>query len=290
MVIGDLGDPSIVDHAVKGAATVFHVGAAMRGGPRDFEAGTVWGTRNVVDACLRHASGRLVYVSSMSVLDHAGREPGQVLTENYVFEPHPEWRGAYTQTKLAAEKMVSDAIRDHGLPATILRPGQIFGPGAERVTPNGVLALAGRWVAVGPGVQTLPLVYADDVVDALLLAAEEPGAVGRLFNIVDTTPVTQQATWRAASPAWAAACACCACLAGCSWCSGGVEHWVRLLKREVPLTPLPRAFACAACEPSIPRAARNVLGLASRGRGGPPAWTPPSAATEPQRCDPPGPQ
>ena len=237
MVIGDLGDPAIVDHAVKGATTVFHVGAAMRGGPRDFEAGTVWGTRNVVEACLRHASGRLVYVSSMSVLDHAGRDPLQVLTEGYAFEPHPEWRGAYTQNKLTAEKIVSDTIRDHALPAVILRPGQIFGPGAERVTPNGALALAGRWVAVGPGQQTLPLVYADDVVDALLLAAEQPKAVGRIFNIVDTTPVTQQAY-----------------LARCQDYLGselrtlrvprwlfmalglGVETLGKLLKREVPLT------------------------------------------------------
>ena len=40
-VIGDLGDPRIVDHAVKGAGVVYHVGAAMRGGPRDFEGGGV---------------------------------------------------------------------------------------------------------------------------------------------------------------------------------------------------------------------------------------------------------
>ncbi len=237
MVVGDLGDPSIVDHAVNGASTVFHVGAAMRGGPRDFEAGTVWGTRNVIDACLRHANSRLVYVSSMSVLDHAGRDPLQELTESYAFEPHPEWRGAYTQTKLTAEKMISDAIRDHGLPATILRPGQIFGPGAERVTPNGTLALAGRWVAVGPGQQTLPLVHADDVVDALLLAAQEPRAVGRVFNIVDTTPVTQQAYLTR-----------CQSYLGTELRTLRVPYWLfmtlglgvetlgKLLKRDVPLT------------------------------------------------------
>src|SRR5690606_28482935 len=46
VVIGDLGDPRSVEHAVKGAGVVYHVGAAMRGSARDFEAGTVWGTRN----------------------------------------------------------------------------------------------------------------------------------------------------------------------------------------------------------------------------------------------------
>jgi predicted dehydrogenase/nucleoside-diphosphate-sugar epimerase len=191
VVVGDLGDPRIVGHAVAGARTVYHVGAAMRGDAREFEAGTVWGTRNVIDACLRHGPARLVYVSSLSVLDHAGRNPAVAVTEASAYEPRPDDRGAYTQTKLAAERMVVEAIREHGLPAVILRPGQIVGPGAERVTPNGTLAIAGRWIAVGPRTQTLPLVYVDDVVDGLLLAAESPAATGRVFNLVDPHTVTQ---------------------------------------------------------------------------------------------------
>src|SRR3546814_3427259 len=88
----------------------------MRGSAGDFEAGTVWGTRNVVRACREHGVRKLVYVSSMGVLDHAGRKPGMVVTEDYPVEPHPDLRGAYTRTKLAAEREVRDAIRDHALP------------------------------------------------------------------------------------------------------------------------------------------------------------------------------
>ena len=236
-VIGDLGDPRIVDHAVRGAATVYHVGAAMRGGPRDFEAGTTWGTRNVVEACMAHGSQRLVYVSSMSVYDHAGRDPAAKMTEASAFEPHPEWRGAYTRTKLDAEECVRNAIDNRGLPAVILRPGQIFGPGAEQVTPNGVIALAGRWVAVGSPAQALPLVYVDDVVDALLLAETTSQAVGGTFNIVDTATVTQEAYLQRAQrklgpklkrvrvPTWI--------FMGLGF---GVELLGKALKREVPLT------------------------------------------------------
>ena len=190
-VIGDLGDPDIVDHAVAGARLVYHVGAAMRGGARDFEAGTVWGTRNVVDACLRHDVARLVHVSSLSVLDHAGRDETVKLTENSAYEPHPERRGAYTQSKLAAERLVRTAVAERGLRAVVVRPGQIFGPGAERVTPNGTLAIAGRWIAVGGPEQSLPLVYVDDVIDALLLAATARDAAGGVFNIVDPEAVSQ---------------------------------------------------------------------------------------------------
>jgi nucleoside-diphosphate-sugar epimerase len=237
MVIGDLGDPRMVAHAVAGARIVYHVGAAMRGSPRDFEAGTVWGTRNVVDACKANATERLVYVSSMSVFDHAGRDPGARMTESSAFEPHPQWRGAYTQTKLTAEDCVRHAIEAGGLPAVILRPGQIFGPGAERVTPNGVIALAGRWVAVGNGAQTIPLVYADDVVDALVLAADAPAATGRVFNVVDPQPITQQAYLVRCKrklgdelkivrvPVWV--------FMGLGF---GVEMLGKVLKRDVPLT------------------------------------------------------
>ncbi len=237
MLVGDLGDPRIVAHAVAGAGVVYHVGAAMRGSPRDFEAGTTWGTRNVVNACLAAGSQRLVYVSSLSVFDHAGRNPAARLTETSAFEPHPQWRGAYTQTKLAAERMVADAMATHALPAVIIRPGQIFGPGAERVTPNGTIALAGRWVAVGSPRQTIPLVYLDDVVDALLLAARSSDAIGQVFNVVDPTPVTQQAYLGRVkkklgdglrimrTPTWLFMAL-----------GTGVELLGKLLKRDVPLT------------------------------------------------------
>jgi len=235
-IIGDLGDPTIVNHAVIGARTIYHVGAAMRGGQRAFEAGTVWGTRNIIDACVRHDIERLVYVSSLSVLDHAGRDPNVSMTESSAYEPYPERRGAYTQTKLNAERMVLDAIRDHGLRAVILRPGQIFGQGAEAVTPNATIALAGRWIAVGSGRVTLPLVYRDDVVDALLLAAETPAIVGKIFNLVDTDTISRDdylvrvrqrlPTQRIMhAPNWV--------FMALGW---GVELLGKLLRRDVPLT------------------------------------------------------
>ena len=189
--VGDLGDPHAVSHAVQGVDLVYHAGAATRGDAGDFSAGTVYGTRNVVDACLRWRVKRLVYVSSLSVLDHAGRDPATPLTESAVLEPHPGLRGLYTQSKLEAESLVVQAIRNNGLPAVILRPGQIFGPGAEGVTPNGVVSLAGRWIAVGPPAQTLPLVFVEDVIDALLLAARTPGIAGQCFHVVDPKALRQ---------------------------------------------------------------------------------------------------
>jgi predicted dehydrogenase/nucleoside-diphosphate-sugar epimerase len=237
VVVGDLGDPRAVDHAITGTPLVFHVGAAMRGGPREFEAGTTWGTRNVVDSCVRRHVKRLVYVSSLSVLDHAGRDPAQAVTETSAYEPHPTWRGAYTQTKLVAEQAVLEAVRAHGLPAVIVRPGQIFGPGAEKVTPNGTIALAGRWIAVGDATQTLPLVFVDDVVDALLMAALSPDAPGHVFNVVDPATVTQGEYLERVRARLGPSLRVIRVPTGVfMWLAWGVELLGKVLKRDVPLT------------------------------------------------------
>ena len=158
------------------------------------------------------------------------------MNEQSAYEPHPDKRGAYTRTKLAAERCVLDAIRDRGLPAVVVRPGQIFGPGAERVTPNGTIALAGRWIAVGDGTQTLPLVYRDDAVDALLLAAERPDAAGRMFNVVDPDELPQQDYLRRCRQALPDLGVSRSPTGLFMLLAHGVELLGRLLKREVPLT------------------------------------------------------
>jgi predicted dehydrogenase/nucleoside-diphosphate-sugar epimerase len=191
VICGDLGDPEVVDRAVEGVQCVIHAGAAMKGSATDFRRGTVVGTQNVIESSLRHGVKRFVYISSLSVLDFAGHDGCAPVTESYTYEPLPEKRGLYTQTKLEAELMVLDAIKQRGLAAVVLRPGQIFGSGSELVTPGGVISLAGHWYVVGSGKLPLSLVYVEDVVDAIILAMRYAGSA-HTFNIVDPEPVTQR--------------------------------------------------------------------------------------------------
>jgi predicted dehydrogenase/nucleoside-diphosphate-sugar epimerase len=175
-VYGSLGEPDVVDRAVAGVEVVYHVGAAMKGGAEEYQAGTVCGTRNIVEACRRHGVKRLVYVSSMGVLDHAGHPDDVPVNESSPLEPNPQQRGVYTQTKLEAERIVLAAVRAGAVNAVVIRPGQIFGPSAEQVSPNGVIGIAGQWIVAGGGERKLPLVYVEDVVDGLLAAATAPAA------------------------------------------------------------------------------------------------------------------
>ena len=192
IVIGELGDPESVDSAITGVDTVFHVGAATRGPWSDHQCATIGGTTNVVNSCLRHHIRKLVYVSSLSVLNYTGLPRHVRLSEVSQLEASPEKRGFYPNAKLQAEQIVREAIQNHGLPAVILRPGSIFGPGAERVPPYGIVCLGNRWLVIGRGDTILPLVYVDDVVDALLRAAESDRALGRVVHLVDPNQITQR--------------------------------------------------------------------------------------------------
>jgi predicted dehydrogenase/nucleoside-diphosphate-sugar epimerase len=188
---GNLGDPAAVDRAVKGAEIVIHCGAAMKGGWPEHKGGTVAGTQNVIDACKQHKVKQLVHISSMSVIDWAGSAGNGPVSEAANLEPRPDERGAYTRAKLEAEQLVTAAAAA-GLPAVILRPGQIFGGGIPLI--NGAVArnAGGRWLVLGDGKLELPLVYIDDVVDSILCAITKKLTHGEVIQIIDPEHLTQE--------------------------------------------------------------------------------------------------
>jgi predicted dehydrogenase/nucleoside-diphosphate-sugar epimerase len=187
---GNLGDPEAVDRAVEGAERVIHCGAATSGGwPEQFGA-TVVGTRNVIDSCRKHGVRQLVHISSMSVLDWAGAAGGK-LTESSPLEPRPEERGAYTRSKLEADRDVSAAAAA-GLPAVILRPGLIFGGGIGLLGGSVARRAGKRWMILGDGRLPLPLVYMEDVVDAISAAVERDLTAGEVIHLVDHERLTQE--------------------------------------------------------------------------------------------------
>ena len=187
---GNLGDPDAVGRAIAGAATVIHCGAATSGSWAEHEGATVVGTSNVIAACKKHQVKQLVHISSMSVVDRAGSAGNGAVTEDTNLEPRAAERGAYTRAKLAAEQAVSDAAQA-GLPTVILRPGQIFGGGIPLI--NGAVArnAGGRWLVLGDGKLELPLVYIDDVVDAITSAAAKKLTKGEVIQIIDPDHLTQ---------------------------------------------------------------------------------------------------
>lgn len=190
-VIGDLSDSAAIDRAVQGAEVVVHCAAAMKGDWAEHKASTVDGTQNVIEACKKHGVKQLVYISSMAVFDWAGKSDNGVVDENVALEPRAEKRGAYTRAKLEAERLVTEAAQQ-GLPCVILRPGQLFGGGIPLITGAVARNVRGRWLVLGDGKLELPLVYIDDVVDAIAASIEKKLTSGEVIHIIDPERLTQQ--------------------------------------------------------------------------------------------------
>jgi len=90
---------------------------------------------------------------------------------------------------MAVQRMIA---REH-LPAVIVRPDQIFGPGDHLHFGRMAARLrAGKGVIVGSGDNALPLVYVSDAVEGLLLALDHEAAVGRAYNVTNDNPLTQK--------------------------------------------------------------------------------------------------
>ncbi len=188
-VVGDLGDPPMAFRAIEGMETVFHVAGAVSGSDVNFRRCNVVATRNVVDGCLKHGIRQLVYVSSLSVLKTAGVR-GQI-DESSALEPLAEKRGGYTQSKLEAECIVSDAARCRQLPAVILRPAEIVSEETTRLS-AGVGFRKGRNVIVlGGGRVAVPLIDLRDVVDAMIACRARSIVDGSIVHLVDRHVLTQ---------------------------------------------------------------------------------------------------
>ena len=189
--IGNLGDPAFVNGAVKGATTIIHCGAVVKGTESDHLAGTIVGTRNVVEAALEHKAAQVIHVSSMSVIDNLGLD-GRSVDETSATEPRADERGAYTRAKLEAERIVSAAAHDDKLPAVILRPGAIIGGGVALAGLGGAMGGgASRFLVLGDGEVNVGLVYVDDAVDAVMAAMDRKVVGGEIIQLCDSEPWSQ---------------------------------------------------------------------------------------------------
>jgi nucleoside-diphosphate-sugar epimerase len=253
VVLGDLGDPEAVDQVLEGSTAVFHIGAAMSGGQAAHEAATIMGTRNVVNACLAHHVPKLIYISSLSVIDWAGHLASQPVTESAALEPAPQRRGYYTQAKVEAERIVRAAAEEKGLPVIILRPGQIWTETSPLISAAVGIRAGSHLVVIGDDSNLLPLVHVDDVVEGIMLAAQSSFCRAEVFQFVDDELMSREELVhlfiRAREPKLKVTHISLrlACLfAGC------VERLAEMLHRPVPVSPYrlrsavaPLVFDCA---------------------------------------------
>jgi nucleoside-diphosphate-sugar epimerase/predicted dehydrogenase len=187
LAFGDVRDVGAMRQAMDGIELVYHLASARGGDWADYYRTTVTGTQNVLQAAEQAGVKRIVYVSSMGVLDAAHFPARGSIDEAYPLEPQPEMRGYYSRAKLEAEQLVQQYVAVGKLEICLLRPGLVYGPRSKQsfLSDAGFRVSEGLALVTGLGGRRLRLIYVDNLVDAMLLAGQHPAAAGRLYHIVD---------------------------------------------------------------------------------------------------------
>jgi nucleoside-diphosphate-sugar epimerase len=183
IVQGDISEPGPWQEQTAGAELVIHTAAIVRFGgeyERFWRINTV-GTRNVIQAAVGAGARRFVHLSSIVVF---GLDYPDGVDETWPVKP----TGApYTDAKIAAEQVVLAAHAAGDILCTIVRPGDVYGPGSGPWLVRPLDAIKSGGFAIPDGVVTP--VYVDDLVDGIVLAGADSRAVGQIFTLTDGTKV-----------------------------------------------------------------------------------------------------
>jgi len=187
---GDVMDAEATRSAVDGCQIVIHCAAIAGVYSVDRNAVTTMevnmlGTNQVVRAALAARVERFVEFSTSEVYGpfiHKGREDD--LT---TIGPVGANRWVYAASKLASEHLSFAHYKEDGLPLTIVRPFNVYGP--RQVGDGAIRGIVLQALQHAPitlyndGTQIRAWCYVDDFVDGVLRCAEQPAAVGHAFNL-----------------------------------------------------------------------------------------------------------
>jgi 2-alkyl-3-oxoalkanoate reductase len=181
----DISDQGVIERAVQGVNTVYHLAAATTGGWEAFQAVTIEASRRLLQILAAASSARVIFVSSLGNYDGGAMSPGVTIDEDFPLERASAGRGYYALAKTQAELAAHPFLLHHAIRLTIVRPGIVYGPGMKNPLTGVAFSLKGRaWIMLGNGNKPLPLAYIDDVADTLMKVAADQRTVGRIYNLV----------------------------------------------------------------------------------------------------------
>ena len=184
--MGDLTEPHSLRRACDDIDTVFHLAGYAHADDANGDAAamlhrkiTVEGTRVLLAEALSAGVCRFVFVSSVKA---AGEGCEECLDETAPVSPVT----SYGRAKLDAEKIVLDMGRAHRMHVSILRLPLVYGSGNKGNLPRMIEAIdRGRFPPLPEVYNKRSMVHVDDVVRALRLAVENPGANGEVYLVTD---------------------------------------------------------------------------------------------------------
>ena len=174
LVYGDITDRPTLEAAMQGVDTVFHTAAYVELGvvnAAKMQQINVEGTRAVLEAAKAAGVAKLVYCSTIGIY---GDTQGQVIDESFD-RTQQGFSSEYDRTKYLAQQLV-DQFAAEGLPTVSVMPSGIFGADDPHFGPVMDTFLKGKLKVWAGGDRITGIVHVDDLVAAMLLAAEKAPA------------------------------------------------------------------------------------------------------------------
>jgi nucleoside-diphosphate-sugar epimerase len=181
IVAGDVSRPGRWQAAFAGADVAVHT-AALVGMPTPRQPERYWrvnvaGTRHVLDAARAAEVRRVVVLSSIVVF---GLDFPDQVDESYPVRPTAV---PYVDTKIATEQVALAAHAAGEVEVTVVRPGDVYGPGSVWVREPLRMLRTRTFVLPARGRGIFSPVHVDDLVRGLVAAGETPQAAGAVLTL-----------------------------------------------------------------------------------------------------------
>ena len=183
LVYGDVCDKASLEHIFhqhQDIDTVFHLASILT--PVSVDDRLYWdinhqGTQNLLEMCSEWSLKAFVHCSSVGVI---GPLPEIPANEQSRCAPDSN----YGESKYQAELLALDYQKRFQLPVVVARPAWVYGPGDRRTYKFFRMVAKGKFFIIGDGQTKLHPVYVDDVVQGLVLCAEQiEKAAGEVFIV-----------------------------------------------------------------------------------------------------------
>ncbi len=184
VIEGDVTNPEGIFEHFDNVDVVVHCAFGTHGGPNNQRCVTVEGTRRMLESSIKHHVKKFIHLSSVVVVGHGLLS--EVIDEDAPYQPCGD---TYTDSKIEAEKIALSYAGS--LPVIALRPTRIYGPRCDSWTYWPLIAIreGTAWLTDGgPGI--CPLVYIDNVVEAIMLSIKSEEADGEIFFVTDEENIT----------------------------------------------------------------------------------------------------
>ena len=196
VITGDIRDPHFCKEITKDVHIIFNLAALIAipysyVAPDSYVDTNIKGTLNICQAAKENGNIRVIHTSTSEVYGTAQYVP--------IDEKHPKQpQSPYSASKIGADAMAMSFYNAFGLPVSIARPFNTYGPrqSARAIIPTIITQIASgaKEIKVGDLTPTRDFNYVKDTCKGFLAIAENDETIGKEINIASNFEISMQDT------------------------------------------------------------------------------------------------